>query len=413
MKKKILLLLSLIPLHIFAQDVPTIIMHATIHTGNGSVIENGVMVFEKGKIISVSQHLDAKYKNGKSIDAKGLHVYPGLINMCSYAGLNEIDMARPTHDFNEVGEFNPNVRSLIAYNTDSKILSTLKTNGILLQQVAPRGGIVSGTSSCMRSFGWNWEDAVYLKDEGMHVHWPEFNPLHSDDKERKQYDDKLNEWNQFVLEAQAYAQELNHESINLKLESFIPVLNGAKNMYVHVNSAHGIHSFLQWIKKYPNIHFVLCGVRESAYVLDEIKEAKCPVICLNLHRLPQQSSDDVKQAFRQAGSLTNAGILTAIGIEGSWESRNLSYIAGTAAAYGLSKEDALRAISLNPAKIMGIDHLTGSIESGKEANFIICKGDLLDMKSSEVLQAFFQGIEIPIRNFQNDLNDKFKSHLKK
>jgi imidazolonepropionase-like amidohydrolase len=160
--KKSIFLLSLcfIGFGLSAQKTTTIITGATIHVGNGEIIENGVVVLSNGKIELVGKTLNTLYKNAKTIDAKGKHIYPGLIGMNTIVGLNEIDAARATRDFNEQGSVNPNVRALIAYNTDSKIIPTLVFNGILFTQVVPQGGLISGTSSLMKTQGWNWEDAA-------------------------------------------------------------------------------------------------------------------------------------------------------------------------------------------------------------------------------------------------------------
>lgn len=155
-----------------AQNNTTIITNAIIHVGNGEVIEKGVLVMENGIIKEVGLKLKNLYKNARIIDAAGKHLYPALIGMNNIMGLNEIDAVRATRDYNEQGEFNPNVRAIIAYNTDSKILPTAMVNGILYTQVVPQGGIISGSSSLMKIKADNWEDAAVKTDEGVHLNWP-------------------------------------------------------------------------------------------------------------------------------------------------------------------------------------------------------------------------------------------------
>ena len=158
-----------------AQQSPILFQGATIHVGNGAIIENGYLGIAQGKIGLCSSQLDSFFTKAVRIDVTGKHIYPGLISLNNMMGLNEVEAVRATLDVKEVGELNPNVRSLIAYNTDSKIVPTALANGILYTQPVPQGGLISGTSSLMRTVGWNWEDAAYKIDDGIHLNWPEEN----------------------------------------------------------------------------------------------------------------------------------------------------------------------------------------------------------------------------------------------
>jgi imidazolonepropionase-like amidohydrolase len=412
--KKILLLTSLmltINLLAKAQQNPLIIQGATIHLGNGKIIENGFLGFEKGMIIFCDSQLIPTFKNAKIIDAKGKHVYPGLICMNTFAGLNEIDEARATRDYREVGSINPNVRALIAYNTDSKIIPTIKSNGVLLIQVVPQGGLVSGTSSVMKTDGWNWEDAVYKIDDGVHMNWPElinYNLAAPINETMKQMIDKeLQAIDELFEQAFQYSKIEKPDIANVRLEAMRNLFNGTKNLYVHVNSAKGIISSINFTKKYSGIKMVLVGAADSYKLKELIKENNIPVVLTNIHRLPQRSNEDVDQPFKTPFELMQAGILVAIGHTGSWESRNLMFEAGTSAAYGLTKEEALICITKNPAKILGIESRCGTLENGKDATLIISSGDVLDMKSSVIEQAFINGEEIDLNNQQKELNKKF------
>ncbi|MFI5222307.1 MAG: amidohydrolase, partial [Bacteroidia bacterium] len=244
-----------------AQQIMVIIEGATIHPGNGKVIENGYLGFADGKILLCDSVMKSFYKNARIINAKGKHIYPGLICMNTVVGLNEIDMVRSTHDYSETGRINPNVRSLIAYNADSKIIPTVRSNGITMVQVVPQGGLISGTSSVMKTAGWNWEDAVYKTDDGVHIYWPEFisySGVNEKPEEVKQRMEKeFHSIEDFFDQADQYLKVSKPEITNVRLDAMRGVFKGTKNLYVHVNGARGIISSVNFIKKYPSIKMVL------------------------------------------------------------------------------------------------------------------------------------------------------------
>ncbi len=393
-----------------AQQLTTIITNATLHIGNGQLIEKGVLVMEKGKIVDIGKSQTSFYKNAKVIDASGKHIYPGIICMNNFMGLNEIDAVRATHDYDENGQMNPNARSLIAYNTDSKIVPTATFNGILFTQCVPQGGVISGTSSLMKTTGWNWEDAVYKADEGIHLNWPEMNVGQDTDGSRaKNLEKRVNEIKEFFAEAQQYSKLQKPESFNARLDAMRGLFNRTENLYLHVQFAKSIISSINYFKQnYPDIKLVLVGATDAYLLIDLIKTYSIPVVLSNIHRLPSHSFEDVDQPYKTPSLLYKEGIEVAIGQAGSWEARNVMYTAGTAAAYGLSKEEALQCISLTPAKIMGVDKQIGSLETGKDASFLISEGDLLDMKSSKVEAAYLQGEAIDLKNDQVKFYEKYK-----
>jgi imidazolonepropionase-like amidohydrolase len=398
-----------VAMHLHAQQTMVIIQGGTIHLGNGKVIENGYLGFADGKIILCDSQMTAMYKNARIINAKTKHIYPGIICMNTYVGLNEIDAVRATKDMDEVGGINPNVRALIAYNTDSKVTPTIKSNGITMVQVVPQGGLISGTSSVMKTEGWNWEDAVYKMDDGVHINWPELLSWRNEKTEdmKQRLDKELYNINDFFEQGEQYHRIEKHEVVNVRLEAMRGLFAGTKNLYVHVNSAKGIISSIQFLKKYPQIKMVLVGAADSYKLKELIKENNIPVVLSNIHRLPQRANEDVDQPYKTPFELMQAGITVAIGHSGSWEVRNLLFNTGTGVAYGLSKEQALMCITQNPAKIMGFDKTCGTLEIGKDATLIISSGDVLDMKSSMIEQAFIGGEELDLNNQQKELYKKF------
>ncbi len=423
MKKHICLLLLLTATNlIFAQNPvpakpqsePVLIKNATAHLGNGQVINNSVIGFENGKLTLVADATTIKFdltKYKKVIDATGKHIYPGFIECNSNLGLTEIDAVRSTRDNYEVGDMNSNVRSIIAYNTDSKIIPTVRSNGLLLAQVVPSGGTISGESSVVELDAWNWEDAAYKTDEGIHINWPRMYIYKSDkpDEEAKQRDNmnkSLNSIDELFREAKAYSLSAPSEK-NLRFESMKSLFDGSKKLYVHCDYVKAIVAANSFCKKY-GIKMVLVGGDDAWMVADMLKENNVAVILGRIHSLPPREDDDVDLPYKLPYLLKQAGVDYAISIDGSWNTRNLGFMCGTSAGYGLTKEEALMSITSAPAKILGIDKTVGTLEAGKDATLFISTGDALDMKTQNVETAFIRGKEINLDNVQKQLYHKYK-----
>ena len=434
MKKFIILFLVLLNAKLFAQvpepvndqTKPVLIYNAFIHIGDGNIIEKGFVSFDNGKIKDVSsEDLDLKsdtYQNYLKINANGSHLYPGLILPNSKIGLEDISAVRATVDHTEVGELNSNIRSLIAFNTDSEIISTFRYNGILLSQVVPDGSFVTGNSSIMMMEGWNWEDAAYKIDDGMHVKWPRktYPPSRwsgqTNFRENPNYKSSVDMINKFLIDSRSYFNLNGDENkeVNLKMEAMIDVFNGKKKIYLHVGSREQIIESVQLFKKHGINDLVLVGANDALYAIDFIKENNLPVLLNNLHRVPSRNHEDVDLPYKLPYLLQKEGIVVGLTASGSLHSqRNLPFLAGTAAGYGLSKEDALKLITSNNAKILGIDDITGTIKAGKDANIIISKGDILDMKSSVIEYAFITGRMVNLDGKQQILYDRFKRKYSK
>ena len=401
-----------------AQDKLAIIRNAFIHLGNGKVIEQGYIVFEKGKIMTVGVGDYDAIPPTVIIDAKGKHVYPGIIAASTNLGLIEVSTVRASADFNELGDINPNIRSLFAYNTDSKVINTLRSNGVLLAHIVPRGGSISGTSSVVQLDAWNWEDAAYKTDNGVHFNMPVLinrpNPLRRRGSEQvdivKLGLERIEAIRKFFREAKAYNSQAKHEATNLKMEAVNGLFNKTQSFFVHCDLVKEMMMAVDLAKEF-GFKLVIVGGSDSWLIADILKENNTAVILSNPHNLPATDDDDIDQPYKTGAVLQKAGVLFTICDDagsGYWQQRNLPFLAGTMAAYGLSKEEALTAITLNAAKILSIDALTGSLEQGKDANIVISEGDLLDMKSSKVVQAFIQGREINLDNKQTQLFERYK-----
>ena len=398
------------------QSKPMAVVGATIHTGTGKVIENGFIAFENGKITAVGDASTAKFNTATTevINAAGKHVYPGFISPITNLGLSEIESVRATLDFQEVGEMNPHVRSIVAYNTDSKVTNTLRTNGILLAQVTPQGGTIAGQSSLVELDGWNWEDAAYKTDDALHINWPSsqirigrgFGPQTSPEQQRERHRQAVDELEDFFKQAKAYSEAGKPATFNARFDAVKRVFNGKEKVFVYADNAKDIIASITFFRKI-GITPVLVGGRDSHQVTTLLKENNIAVIIHEPHSLPGRLDDDVYLPYKQAKLLQDAGINFALSIDGYWQQRNLPFMAGTAVAHGLTKEQALAAITSNTAKILGIDKTYGSLEIGKDASFFVSKGDALDMQSNEVEHAFIRGKNLDLDNVHKQLFKRY------
>jgi imidazolonepropionase-like amidohydrolase len=401
----------------------TFVTNGTIHVGNGTVIENGTIVISNGKITSVGAGASSPGSDARVIDAKGKHVYPGLILANTDIGLKEIaNGVRASNDYTELGEFNSNIRAITAYNTDSRVMAVLRSNGILLASVAPQGGSVSGSSTIVQLDAWNWEDAAYQMDAGMHITLPSFIsrgggrrfggfpgfPGAGGADAGRSALEKVEEIKSFFRQAKAYMQDPSHNNVNLKLEAMRPLMEKKQKLFVHGDQIKQMLIAIDFAKEF-GVDVVIVGGSESFQIADLLKANNISVIldqCLNL---PATEDDDIDQPFKTPAALQKAGVLYCISDDDdNTRYRNLSYNAGIAATFGLTKEEALSAITLNAAKILGVDGKTGSIEVGKDANIVVSEGDLLDMKTSTVTDALIQGRQINLDNKQKQLYERYK-----
>jgi imidazolonepropionase-like amidohydrolase len=389
-----------------AQQIPVIIKGGTIHVGNGKTINNGYVAFDSGKFVFVDSVMRNSYKNATIIDATGKHIYPGLFLLNTYLGLNEIDAVRATRDYQETGEINPNVRALIAYNTDSRVVPTAKFNGIAYMQVVPQGGLASGTSCVVKTEAYNWEDAV-VNEDGIHINWPEVNHYQKNEEQQQRLADQRNKLNSLIAEAKQYQHKTATNETNLRLQAMQAIINQTKVLYVHANSAKSILEAIEFIKQNQPLTATIVTGSNAHLVADELKAANIPVIINLIHSLPNRNHHDVDQPFKTVAQLYNKGILVSIGFSGSWESRNVMYTAGTCAAYGINKEQALQLITENAAKITGNQQQLGTIEAGKNATLIISEGDVLDMKESKLTHLFINGEACDLENTQTELYKKY------
>lgn len=387
------------------------IIGPTLHLGNGQIIENGFMSFNQGKITAVGPMGEMRPdESAVLINAAGRHIYPGLIAPMTTIGLSEIEAVRATRDFAETGDLNPHVRAVIAYNADSKVIPTVRSNGILLAQVAPEGGLIAGQSSVMQLDGWNWEDALLKSDVAVHLNWPcsrliNITNASAIENYKQTHSNQLQQLQSFFVAAQSYSVA-TPTSFNARLQAMKGVFAGTKKLFIHAEYSSDIIQAVKFCKRF-NITPVIVGASEAHLIAEFLKENQISVILNQPHTLPNLAEEDIDLPYKQAKLLQDAGVLFSFAIDGFWQQRNLPFVAGTTVAYGLTKEQALAAITLNAAKIMGVDAIVGSLETGKDATFLISKGDILDIITNDVERAFIKGKDLNLDNLHKQLYKRY------
>lgn len=398
-----------------AQSQPIMLTGGDIHLGDGRVIQNGFISFSDGRITGVGAAGDkpgaAEYR---VIDVSGQSIYPGFILPDTRLGLFETESLRATIDSNERGEMNPSVRSLIAYNTDSELIPTLRFNGILTAEIAPRGGVLAGTSSVVQLDAWNWEDAALATDSGVHLTWPpkmrqqfNFSTFQVDTLPNAAYDRQVGELTTLFSEA-SVAADGESASDNLKVQALTGLFSGAKRLFIHADRAKDMVDAVKFAQRHNVKHTVLVGAREAWMITGFLAEHSIPVILETPHSRPSRDDDAVDLPYRLPAMLHEAGITVALGYRETSNARNLGFTAGTAAAHGLTRAQALSMITRNPAQILGIDARLGTLEPGKDATLFVSRGDALDMRGNALTRAYIQGREIELTARQQELFERYR-----
>ena len=377
-------------------------------------MESALIAIEDGEISFVKNSLAYSYNPEEwdtIVELNGRHIYPGFVAANSTLGITEIDAVRATRDYREVGTYNPHVRAQIAFNVESKVVSTVRTNGVLISQATPRGGIISGSSSVMKLDGWNWEDATVVKDDGIHLNWP--GTLQNRGRERSEsYEEKKKAIYDFFAMANAYARaSQNEQTFDARLASMRACFKGKKRVYIHANELQQLVDIIEFAKHF-NLKFpVIVGGYDAHLIGRKLADAKIPVMLMRPHSLPENEDDDIDLPYKLPFLLHQKGVKFCIQNEGDMEAmnaRNLPFLAGTAAAYGLTEEEAISAISLWSCEIMGIDKRYGSLEKGKSATLFVSEGNALDMRSNNLFLALIDGVFMSLENSQTALYKKYQ-----
>lgn len=408
-----------------AQGETYAIRNARIVTVTGPVIENGTVVIANGKIAAVGTNVSIP-SGAKVIDATGLWVYPGLIDAGTVLGLTEISSVAGTVDTAEIGENNADIHVDIAIHPDSAHIPVTRVGGITTVLTAPRGGLIAGQSALINLDGWVPKEMVLKSPVGMHVNWPggsgppsefaSFGGRRSSAEARREQERQIENLKKILRDARAYADArdarqkdptLPRLKTDLKLEALIPVVRGQMPLIISVNDDRDIRSVIAFADE-MKVKVIISGGAEAYKVADQLKARDIPVIVGPIYRLPTNEDDPYDIVFANPGLLSKAGVKIAFQTLDSAHVRDLPYQAGLAAAFGLPKEEALKAVTIYPAQILGVADKIGSIEVGKIANLIVTDGDPLEIRT-QVKHLFINGRQIPLKSKHTELYERYKS----
>ncbi len=395
------------------------IRNATIVPVTSAPVANGTIVFADGVITAIGTNV-AIPANATVIDGTGLSVYPGMIDSGSNVGLIEIDAVAGTVDITELGDFNPNAQAAVAINPHSELIPVTRVNGVTHVVSTPEGGIISGQSALVQLAGWTPRQMVVKSPAAMHIRFPRLRsaPLvevpqneEAESERKKGYTQELDRLRDMFRDARAYAKArqaaVRRVDRDLTLEALVPVVEGRVPVVMHASQARDIRAALAFADEFE-LKVILSGAQDVARVIDEVKRRNIPVILGPILSLPQREDDPYDLLFTNAKTLHDNGILFAIQTSDAHNTRNLPYHAASCAAFGLPKEEALKAVTIYPAQIWGVADRLGSLEVGKVANVIVTDGDPLELRTN-VQRVFISGEEISMDSRHTLLYKKFQN----
>lgn len=379
------------------------IVGATLHPVDGADISQGTIIV-KGQKIDYVGPAKALPKKMAVIDAKGLHVYPGLIDSGSTLGLTEIDKVRETRDYAESGDLQPDLRTGVAINPDSELFPVARAGGITSVLVVPRSGLISGQASLVQSAGWTAPEMVMNLEAGLQINWTI--------KEKRQQELK-----DFIGQARLYQKlkqqaEASAKSIPVKdprFEVMLPYLDQKKPVFIEANSQKEIAGALLFAEK-EQLRIIITGGADAWKLAEELKSRKVPVIVGPVMKRPVENYDPFDAPYANPGHLYDTGVLFSIRSNSAWNSRNTPFEAAMAVAYGLPEEAALRAVTLSAAEILGVEKQIGSLTERKLANFIIADGSPLQ-HTSHIKAVCVRGRILPPESKQTRLYERYRSRL--
>jgi imidazolonepropionase-like amidohydrolase len=394
---------------------------AIVHTVSGATITNGCVLVVDGKIAGVWNAPPTT--DAKQISLTGLHLYPGLIALNTDLGLVEIDAVRATVDVREAGEYTPDVYSWLAVNPDSELLPVARANGISHFEPIPQGAVVAGQSGLLALDGWTTDQMVLKKSVALHVFWPGANldttpkerardpkkwkSLEDQDKERKE---KLRQLDDFFVEARAYARARAANKVLPVVpawEAMLPVVRGEIPVTVHADDARQICAAVNWAAT-NSVRMVLAGGLDAWRVADLLATNRVPVIFSHVYTQPQRESDGYAVNFSAPGVLSRAGVKVIFSGSSGSLVKNLPYTAAQAVAFGLPADEAVKALTLYPAQLVGVADRLGSIEAGRDATFFVTDGDVLDIRSN-VKRMWIGGKEVSLESRHTRLYEKYRN----
>jgi imidazolonepropionase-like amidohydrolase len=410
-------LVAQVPIPGARQSKPILLKGGDLYTVSQGVLSETDVLFDQGRITQIGKNLSVP-SNAEIIDITGKRVYPGLIAPNTQIGLIEIGAVRATNDLNEVGDMTPEALAHVGYNPDNQIGPTIRTNGITTLQVMPEGGTIPGRSFVANLDAWNKEDAAVKLVDGLVINWP--SPRLQDgpnarpvEEQKKQMLAERRNLRELFAATRAY-RDLRASNpnapVDLRLQSLIPVVNAQIPVYVNANLSDGIAEAVSFAAD-QKIKIIIVGGVESWMVAELLKENQVPVILAQTMRLPTSTDDPYDLPFSSPAKLQSAGVKFCLSRPGYWDVRNLPFEGGQAVAFGLTEDQALRALTLSTAEILGIEKDQGSLEVGKKASLVVCTGNIFDIAGNNIERMYIEGRSVELENKQTTLYKKFKERI--
>ena len=410
------------------QKRPILLKGGTLHTVSGDVLKEHDLLFAEGRIITIDEQIQPS-PDTDIYEIYGKHVIPGFVAAYTRIGLTEISAVKQTNDHSEIGDINPNVRANVAYNPDSDLIPVTRSNGVLIVNSAPSSGRISGQSSVMELDGWTWEDATLKHPAGLNINWPymyvnyDKNRKKSDKAQRDEYKSQIRKINDLVRNVRAYHKRKNakerkaehKQETDLRLESMIPFVIYKDPIHVKANDIRQIEAAVKWANE-QDLNIVIVGGRDSWINPEILVENNVPVILLGVQVTPYRRFEPIHIPYKLPSILYEAGVHFCISLDPGYPMdghvRTLPDEAMRAASWGLSKDQALRSITLSAAEILGVDDRIGSLEPGKDATFFIAESEPLTQTTNPI-KAFIKGRELDLSDRQKNLLKKYKEKYRR
>ncbi len=400
------------------QTRPVALTNAVIHPVTGPVIERGTLVFTAGRITELGP--DVQPPNGAEIiDLQGKHVYPGLIEAHTQLGLTEISSTRATIDHTETGFINPSVAAHVAVNPDSELIPVTRANGVLAALTAPSGGLVSGQAAVLQLDGWTWEQMTLKPRAALVINWPRISAAtrrsltRSDNTEPASDENPVKQLRDLFTQARAYgkarAANPDAQRFDARLAAIHSVLENHTPLLVNADRLDQINSAVAFSVE-QQTSLIIFGGYDAPDCAALLRQYNVPVIVSAIHREPLRNHDDYDASFTLPERLRQAGVRFCISGSArseTWNARNLPWHAATAAAYGLPKDEALKAITLYPAQILGVADRLGALEPGRDATLFVSTGDPLETEP-QVTNAWIQGRRVDLSSKHSQLYQKYQ-----
>lgn len=400
-----------------AQTRPVLLRGGDLYTVSHGVLKATDLLFDAGRIVAIGPNLELPV-GVEVVDVSGRRVYPGLIAASTNLGLTEIGAVRSSNDLAERGDVTPEVAAHVAFNPDSELIPTIRAHGITTAQVVPSGSLLRGRPYLARLDGWTKEDSAARLVDGLALAWP--GPGSAFDFERmrrrtpeerdKERAERLDRLRRAFDDAKGYLGRKGTDpepAVDQRWEAMRDALEGKARVYVEADGYREIREALEWASEY-GLQIVITGGADAPDLADALRDRGVPVIVGGAQGLPRREDDPYDAAFTVPARLHAAGVKFCIARPGSWDVRNLPLDAAQAVAFGLPADEALRAVTLSAAEILGLDDEQGSLDVGKEATLFVSEGDVLDSLGRRVVRMWIAGREVTLDDRHKELFRKYR-----